>query len=308
MYIAGVTQGLMWKQFNPQGTLMYPNFLETVTQLIPMYMIRAIGGTIYLTGALLMVYNLIKTAKQGSFVKNEKAQAAPLPEKYVGEPGDRKHRFIERKPMILLVLSTVVILIGGAIEIIPMLLIKSNVPTIASVKPLTPLELYGRDMYIREGCYTCHSQMIRPFRSETERYGEYSKVGEFVYDHPFQWGSKRSGPDLQREGGKYPSSWHYQHMFDPRQISPGSIMPAFPWMLTNRIDFMSVPGKISAMTTLGVPYPVGYSKLAVNDLKIQAQLIVDQLKAEGIPDADPNKEIIAIIAYLQRLGTDIKVK
>jgi cytochrome c oxidase cbb3-type subunit I/II len=150
--------------------------------------------------------------------------------------------------------------------------------------------------------------MIRPFRSETERYGEYSKVGEFVYDHPFQWGSKRSGPDLQREGGKYPSSWHYQHMFDPRQISPGSIMPAFPWMLTNRIDFMSVPGKISAMTTLGVPYPVGYSKLAVNDLKIQAQLIVDQLKAEGIPDADPNKEIIAIIAYLQRLGTDIKVK
>ena len=308
MYIAGITQGLMWKQFTPEGVLQYPNFLETVTQIIPMYMIRATGGIIFLTGACLMVYNLIKTAKQGSFIRNEKDQAASFSVEYIRETGERQHRLLERKPMAMLFLATVVVAIGGAVEIIPMILIKSNVPTIASVKPYTPLELYGRDMYIRDGCYTCHSQMVRPFRSETERYREYSKVGEFVYDHPFQWGSKRTGPDLHREGGKYNNSWHYWHMNNPRDISPGSIMPAFPWLLTKEMDIQSVSAKISAMTTLGVPYPAGYDKVAPQDLKTQAKLIVAQLVAEGVTDVKENAEIIAIIAYLQRLGTDIKVK
>jgi cytochrome c oxidase cbb3-type subunit I/II len=308
MYIAGVAQGLMWKQFTPEGVLQYPNFLETVTQIIPMYMIRATGGTIFLIGACLMVYNLIKTAKQGSFVKNEKDQSTPFPVEYIKETGERQHRWLERKPMAMLFLATVVVAIGGAVEIIPMILIKSNVPTIASVKPYTPLELYGRDMYIREGCFTCHSQMVRPFRSETERYREYSKVGEFVYDHPFQWGSKRTGPDLHREGGKYNNSWHYWHMNNPRDISPGSIMPAYPWMLTKEMDIQSVSAKISAMMTLGVPYPAGYDKVAPQDLKTQAKLIAAQLVAEGVTDVKENAEIIAIIAYLQRLGTDIKVK
>lgn len=308
LYIAGITQGLMWKQFTAEGTLQYMNFLETVTQLIPMYILRAIGGGVYLSGACLMVYNLYKTIKKGSFVNNEEAQASPLPPKYESESGERKHRFLERKPMLLLLGATIVISIGGAIEIIPMLLIKSNIPTIQSVKPLTPLEIYGRDMYIREGCYTCHSQMIRPFRSETERYGEYSKVGEFVYDHPFQWGSKRTGPDLQREGGKYPSAWHYKHMNDPREISPGSIMPAYPWLLTKQIDEASVPNKISALTTLGVPYPLDYKNIAIQDMKMQAKIVADALRAEGIKNVKDDAEIIALIAYLQRLGTDIKIK
>lgn len=308
MYIAGIAQGLMWKQFTPEGTLQYPNFLETVTQIVPMYMIRATGGIVYLVGACLMVYNLFKTAKQGSFVKNEQDQASPLPVEYIKETGERQHRWLERKPMAMLFVATIVIAIGGAVEIIPMILIKSNVPTIASVKPYTPLELYGRDMYIREGCYTCHSQMVRPFRSETERYREYSKVGEFVYDHPFQWGSKRTGPDIHRVGGKYNNSWHYWHMNNPRDISPGSIMPAYPWMITNVIDMSSISAKVSAMMSLGVPYPAGYEKFAPEDLKTQAKLIAAQLVAEGVTDVKENAEIIAMIAYLQRLGTDIKVK
>jgi cytochrome c oxidase cbb3-type subunit I/II len=306
MYWAGITQGLMWKQFTADGTLQYANFLETVTQLLPMYLIRAIGGSIFLTGALIMVYNLIMTARQGSLMKNEEAQAAPLP-RLQGTISGNRHRWLERKPVPFIIASFVALFIGGAIEIIPMMLIKSNVPTIASVKPLTPLELYGRDIYVKEGCYLCHSQMIRPFRSETERYGEYSKVGEFVYDHPFQWGSKRTGPDLQREGGKYPDSWHFRHMNDPREISPGSIMPAYAHLLKNKIDMSLIAGKISALYTLGVPYPAGYSKYAAKDLITQANEIVVRLKTDGIK-ADPETEIISVIAYLQRLGTDIKNK
>ncbi len=306
LYIAGVTQGLMWKQFTVEGTLQYFNFLETVTQILPMYMIRAIGGSIFLTGALLMIYNLWMTIRQGSFVKNEEAKGVALHPNY-SEKSSHKHRWLERKPVPFIIASFIALFIGGAIEIIPLILIKSNVPTISSVKPYTPLELYGRDMYISEGCYTCHSQMIRPFRSETERYGEYSKVGEFVYDHPFQWGSKRTGPDLHRVGGKFPNAWHYRHMNDPREISPGSIMPAYPHMLSDKIDTSDIGRKISAMYSLGVPYPLDYSNSAAKDLMTQAKLIAEQLKAEGI-NTNPDVEIIALIAYLQRLGTDIKVK
>ena len=145
-------------------------------------------------------------------------------------------------------------IVASLFEIIPTFLIKSNVPTIASVKPYTPLELAGRDIYIREGCFNCHSQMIRPLRYETERYGEYSKPGEFVYDHPFLWGSRRIGPDLAREGGKYPDLWHVRHMRQPRDISPQSIMPAYPWMLTNTLDFDGIQRRVDVMAMLGVPY------------------------------------------------------
>ncbi len=304
MYWAGVVQSLMWKEFTADGFLQYPNFLETVTQIIPMYMLRALGGLLYLTGALVMTYNLIKTAGQGSFIANEDAEAAPLP-KSSGSSG-HWHRSLESKPVLFTVLSLVAILIGGIFEFVPAFMIKSNVPTIANVQPYTPLELHGRDIYIREGCTTCHSQMIRPFRSETERYGEYSKAGEFVYDHPFLWGSKRTGPDLQRVGGKYLDSWHYQHMLDPSSLSPGSIMPAYPWLLEQLIDKDLTAGKISAMRTLGVPYQLRYEEIANDDLDIQAQSIVNSLKADGI-ETVKEAEIVALIAYLQRLGTDIKV-
>jgi cytochrome c oxidase cbb3-type subunit I/II len=200
----------------------------------------------------------------------------------------------------------VVVLIGGLVEIIPTFLIKSNIPTISSVHPYTPLELQGRDIYIREGCLSCHSQLIRPFRSETERYGEYSKAGEYVYDHPFLWGSKRIGPDLHREGGKYPDMWHYLHMQNPRSMSPGSIMPSFPWLLTQNLDTTTTEAKINTMREIGVPYPIGYEKYANQDLAAQADSITNVLINAGVP-AESNKEIIALIAYLQRLGTDIKV-
>jgi cytochrome c oxidase cbb3-type subunit I/II len=305
MYWAGFEQAMMWKQFTEDGTLKF-QFLETVTHIIPLYVVRSIGGLLYLIGALTMIYNLIKTIKAGSFIANEAAEAAPLPTNIQTHGKQYWHRWIEARPIQMLVLSLVAVAIGGILELIPTFLIKSNIPTIASVKPYTPLELQGRDIYIREGCYTCHSQMVRPFRDEVARYGEYSKAGEFVFDHPFQWGSKRTGPDLARIGGKYPNSWHYNHMLEPQSMSPGSIMPSYPWLLDDPIDTAITPAKIRAMQTLGVPYPVGYDKIANKDLMQQAQKIAKSLAAEKI-ETDSDKEIIALIAYLQRVGTDIKM-
>ncbi len=304
MYVAGLTQSLMWKQFNGMGVLQYPNFLETTLQIIPLHMIRAVGGSLFLTGTLVMIYNLVKTIKQGSFLANEDAEAPALA-KDVANPSDTKHRILEKRPVQFALFAAVAVLIGGMVEMIPTFLVKSNIPTIASVKPYTPLELQGRDLYIREGCNACHSQMVRPFRSETERYGEYSKAGEFVYDHPFLWGSRRTGPDLHRVGGKYPNLWHYLHMDNPRTMSPGSIMPNYSWLLTQDLDTSSTAPKIRAMQTLGVPYPKGYDMIANNILRQQADSIAADLQRNKVP-AEPNKEIIALIAYLQRLGTDIK--
>lgn len=209
----------------------------------------------------------------------------------------------------MLVVSLVLILIGGIIEIIPMLTIDNNIPKIASVKPYTPLELEGRDIYIREGCVGCHSQMVRPFRSETERYGEYSKSGEFIYDRPFLWGSKRTGPDLHRQGGKYSDAWHYNHMWEPSSMAAGSIMPRYPWLFKNEINTKYTAAKIKVLQTLNTPYPDNYADKAVADLEIQAKKIASNLEKDKISmEGLEKKEIIALIAYLQRLGTDIKVK
>ncbi len=306
LYWAGLTQSLMWKQFTPLGTLMYPNFLETVLQIQPMYMIRAVGGLLYLAGTVLMVVNLVKTTRRGTFLAEEHAEALPL-DRHAAGWTDFRHRWLEKRPIQFTILALVAVLIGGIVEIVPTYVVKTNIPTIASVQPYTPLELHGRDIYIREGCNTCHSQMIRPFRSETERYGEYSKAGEFVYDHPFLWGSKRTGPDLHRVGGKYPHLWHYLHMNDPTSMSPGSIMPPYPWLLTNDLDISTTSAKIDALRKLGVPYPLGYDARANEDLRAQAEAIATDLHNNNVP-ADPGKEIIALIAYLQRLGTDINVQ
>jgi cytochrome c oxidase cbb3-type subunit I/II len=286
--------------------LAYPNFLETVIQVVPMYILRALGGLMYLIGAFLLMYNMWMTAKQGVFQETEEDQAPALV-KAQRPSGEFWHRAWERKPVFFTILATLAVAIGGIVEIIPTLLIESNIPTISSVKPYTPLELEGRDLYIANGCVGCHSQMIRPFRSETERYGEYSKAGEFVYDRPFLWGSKRTGPDLHRVGGKYPDSWHYHHMVDPTSMSPGSLMPPYPWMTTNELDIQNLPAKIRTLQKLGVPYPVGYDVLAVQDYQKQAAKVVGNLKEAGVEVA-PNTEIVALIAYLQRLGTDIRIK
>ncbi|MEX0905240.1 MAG: cytochrome-c oxidase, cbb3-type subunit I [Balneolaceae bacterium] len=310
MYWGGITQSLMWKEFTADGLLQYPNFLETVEQIIPMYALRAIGGTLFITGAGFAVYNLYKTAKSGNLVEQEKDQAQPLVASTNGAK-EKWHRRLESRPLQLTALTLVVISIGGIIEYVPTALVDSNVPTISSVKPYTPLEVEGRDIYIAEGCVGCHSQMIRPFRSETERYGEYSKAGEFVYDHPFLWGSKRTGPDLHRLGGKYSDSWHLRHMHDPTSTSPGSIMPAYPWLLTQDMDQSSIGSRIKALRRVGVPYREGYEDEALADLQAQSEEITKDLHDSGFEQLDgieisSEKKIIAIIAYMQRLGIDIK--
>ena len=307
MWWAGITQALMWKEFTPLGLLKYPNFLETVLQIVPMYIMRSFGGTLYLIGILIATYNIFKTMGMGSFVANEDAESAPR-----GPITDKLkfgmiHRYLESKTLLFTGLAFVAIMIGGIVEIVPTYLISSNVPTIASVKPYSPLELEGRDIYIKEACNSCHTQMVRPFRDEVERYGEYSKAGEFVYDHPHLWGSKRTGPDLHRIGDKYSNMWHFLHMENPRSMSPGSLMPPYPWLLENDLDYSDLKAKISAMRTLGVPYDEGYEEVAESDLLLQAEKITEDLLENGIP-TEPNKEIVALIAYLQRLGTDIKAQ
>jgi cytochrome c oxidase cbb3-type subunit I/II len=315
MYWAGWRQNEMLTQFTEDGRLQY-QFLDVVNGMQGFYALRSLGGLLFLVGAIFMIVNLWKTATQGSFQSNEETEAPALAKNYAIHGNEHWHRVIERKPVQMLVLALVAVAIGGIIEMIPTFLIKSNIPTIEAVVPYTPLELEGRDIYIREGCYTCHSQMVRPFRAETERYGEYSKAGEFVYDHPFQWGSKRTGPDLAREGSgnnKKSNSWHYNHMADPTSTSPASIMPRYPWLHTDVIDESMTPAKIRAMITLGVPYPEGYDQLAVEDMRKQAATIYDDLKLSesslllGENGLQPNQEIIALIAYLQKLGRDIEV-
>jgi len=326
MYVAGFVQASMWKQFNPDGTLVYGNFMETVTEIMPMYWMRAIGGTLYIIGAFVMLYNLVKTVKGGSEVTDELAEAAPLErvtKKRVS--GEAYHSWLERRPVQLTIFATIAILIGGIIQIVPTIVVKSNIPTISSVHPYTPLELEGRDLYIREGCVGCHSQMVRPFRSEVERYGEYSKAGEFVYDHPFLWGSKRTGPDLLRVGGKYSDSWHLNHFYDPQSISSGSIMPSYKWLINNKLNKKHTQTKMEVMVSLGVPYsPEDIERaqewMLEQGISIEENLYTDPEFAKNY-EADKayakennleftemrDREIVAMIAYLQRLGTDIKI-
>tara|TARA_R110000823_G_scaffold315691_1_gene450047 strand:- start:21260 stop:23485 length:2226 start_codon:yes stop_codon:yes gene_type:complete len=327
MYVAGFVQASMWKQFNPDGTLTYGNFLETVAEIIPMYWMRAIGGSLFILGAFIALYNIIMTARKGSKVTDELAEAAPLVK--VTKQRTAKegyHTWLERRPVKLTIFATIAILIGGAVQIIPSLLVDDYVPVISSVKPYSPLELEGRDIYIREGCVSCHSQMVRPFRSEVERYGEYSKSGEYIYDHPFLWGSKRTGPDLLRVGGKYSDNWHLNHMYDPQSTSSGSIMPSYKWLINAELDKSDTEVKMEAMVTLGVPYSEEEITNAQQSMLEQGTKIEENLYSD--PDfaktyeadkkyAEENgedfvemrdREIVALIAYLQRLGTDIKVK
>ncbi|WP_353851904.1 cytochrome-c oxidase, cbb3-type subunit I [Riemerella anatipestifer] len=328
MYISGFTQGLMWKQFNPDGTLLYKNWLDTVTAIIPYYWMRFFGGILYLLGAILMAVNVVATVRKGSFQKEVPAEAPALAR--IGDArkeGETVHLWIERMPLYLTVLAFFALAVGGMVEIIPTLTVKDNVSTISSVKPYTPLELEGRDLHIREGCNACHSQMIRPFRDEVVRFngknGQYSKAGEFVYDRPFLWGSKRTGPDLHRQGGKNPDSWHFKHMLNPRSTSPGSIMPRYPWLIANTLDCSQSKNKLELMKNM---FNVPYTKSQIDTVDIwmenQAKEIATRIysEADDVKRAFAKKqqeeradfvplekrEIVALIAYLQRLGTDIK--
>ncbi len=356
MWVGGITQGLMWRAVNDQGALVYPNFVETLMALRPMYWTRLVGGTMYLTGFCLMAWNLWVTARSGEATDGEAmvldtpiakdevpwtrvafgtpvvltalvvgifmsiavmSEVASVTFASIGvfvaisgvialqlsrEDGRPTwHRLVEGRAVIFTVLTALAVFVGGVAELIPSLVINRAEIATVRTRPYTPLELEGRDLYIREGCYNCHSQMIRAMRAETIRYGEPSRLEDSIFDHPFQWGSKRTGPDLAREGGRYPNLWHLRHLADPRSTSPGSNMPAYPHLTTARVDLSRTAGKLEAMRAVGVPYRPAELSAAREIAQAQAQAIAADLSANGAPVA-PDSEAVALIAYLQRLG------
>jgi cytochrome c oxidase cbb3-type subunit I/II len=290
----------------------------------------ALGGACYLSGAILGGINLYKTWQSRPATYEEPIQEAPaLSADYDADPTPPKptlenvanvakeisvwstfwwHRRWERLPLRFTVYTIIAVGVASMFELIPTFLIRANVPTIASVKPYTPLELIGRDIYVSDGCYNCHSQQIRPILAETRRYGEYSKAGEFVYDHPFQWGSRRIGPDLAREGGKQSNLWHYLHLMNPSDVTPGSIMPTYGWMARSKADFGSIPARLKAMRALGVPYTDDEVANGIELAKAQAATVAGTIVAQGGPKGLEDKDVVALIAYLQRVGTDLFAK
>lgn len=309
LWAAGITQGLMLQAIGPDGKLMYPDFVETVIKILPLYQIRAFSGILYISGFVIMVVNIFKTISNAPKSTGPEIVTATnfrtlAPEKETGE--HRIHRNLEGLPMVFTVLSGIAILVGTMIELVPILMADNYLQANPKLKPYTALQLHGRDIYVREGCYVCHSQMVRPMVHETLRYGDYSRPEESMYDHPFQWGSKRTGPDLARVGGKYPDLWHYRHMLDPREINAGSIMPAYPWLYKDKTNFTILKKKVSVMKFMGVPYTENDVITAEDSARREAKAMVDGLMSQGIPASMEDKEIIPLIAYLQRLGADFK--
>lgn len=328
IYIAGITQGLMWRAMTDAGQLQYPDFVETVKAIVPLWGLRVIGGTVFLTSAVVGAINFFMTWKNRPAAYVEPTHYAPaLSAVYTNDavkPASRIeghvidvahkmdifsqlwwHRKLERFPIRFTIWVIAAVAVASLMEAIPEFLIRSNIPTISTVKPYTPLELAGRDIYLREGCYNCHSQMIRPILAETVRYGEYSKAGEFVYDHPFQWGSRRIGPDLAREGKRQSDYWHLLHFRGPAQLTPGSVMPQYPHLEAAKLDFESIPVRVRAMMAIGVPYSKDEHEHAVDLAKAQALVISSNIVQQGGPKGMEDREVIALIAYLQRLGTDL---
>lgn len=306
MWASGITQGLMWRAIDSSGHLVYPDFVESVTRIIPLYYVRAAGGTFFLLGFLLMIYNVWKTISLAPAAQTEPVvQAAPLSfqlNKFLKESHGSIHRALEGLPLTFAVLVTLAVIVASAMSFAPSLLSPLYMESPQTIRPYTALELEGRDIYVREGCYNCHSQMIRTLVSDVLRYGEASKAEESMYDHPFQWGSKRIGPDLAREGKKYPDLWHFRHMMDPREVTPNSIMPAYPWLYRDGTNYAILSKKLSTMKALGVPYQDSDIENAVESAHRQAKSIANALEAQGAPRGMEDKEITAVIAYLQSLG------
>lgn len=307
MWASGITQGLMWRAIDDKGRLVYPDFIETVTRIVPLYWVRAIGGLLFIIGFLIMCYNFYKTIQKApKAVTETKIKAVNQMRMSQDLSGSTFHRRLEGMGTVFAVLAGIAVMVGSIIEIYPTLNIHKYVPTAEATEPWTPLELAGRDIYIKEGCYTCHSQQIRPLVAEVLRYGEPSTIAESMWDRPFQWGSKRTGPDLARVGKKYPDLWHYRHMIDPRSISPKSIMPSYPWLAKKDVDFLSLRKKLSVMKMLGVPYDSEVVANADIHAQKQALQIAQDLEAQGAPKSLEKKEIVALIAYLQGLGQKAK--
>jgi cytochrome c oxidase cbb3-type subunit I/II len=349
IYWGGITQGLMWREIDSTGALAHPDFVKTVNYLMPFYYLRAIGGSLFIVGALFGLLNFVMTWKNRAPVYDEPVHSAPslatsafqveikpvskLETAAVTDTAKKLdvfatmwwHRKWERMPMFFTVMVLLAVATASILSLAPSFLIRSSVPgvEIASVKPYTPLELMGRDVYIANGCYNCHSQNVRPILAETKRYpspGGFSKPGEFVYDHPFQWGSRRVGPDLHREGGAKSNSWHFQHMERPVSVVPGSIMPVYEFLSYRKLDYEGIVTRVSRMKTLGVPYTTKDVETAGDNAKLQAQQITESIAKDLIRIDDPaqlklksdefvntyrDSEMTALIAYLQRLGTDV---
>lgn len=302
MWTSGITQGLMLNAIDESGRLVYPDFVETVQRIVPLFWIRALGGTMFIIGFFIMCWNLWKTYQLAPKAQKETVYRAPSLTPSAAMAGEKFHRRLEGLVPTFSVLAFLAILVGSVIEIVPTMLAHTYTQTNSKVDPYTALELAGRDIYIREGCYTCHSQMIRTMPSEVLRYGAASLPEESMYDRPFQWGSKRTGPDLARVGGKYPDLWHYRHMLDPRQVTPNSIMPSYPWLFEAKTNFEGLSKKFEVMKMLGVPYTDAQVKNAAQDAEAQAVKIAQGL-AKDSPVKDLEKrEIVALISYLQRLG------
>jgi cytochrome c oxidase cbb3-type subunit I/II len=303
MWTAGITQALMWRAIDDSGKLVYPNFIETVVRIVPMYWVRAFGGVLVLGGFVLMMYNLWMTIKSSKSSEDVEFMAAPLSAQ-THEENESGHRKLEGLPTLFTILTTLAILVGGIIEITPSLLSNDFIEKDPEIKPYTALEIEGRDIFIKEGCYTCHSQQIRPMVDETLRYGAPSKASESVYDRPFQWGSRRIGPDIARVGGKYNHMWHYRHMWDPREVTPKSIMPEYKWLFKKKYNVKQLNKKLKVMKALGVPYTDEEIRTAGSDAQKQAFEITKELNKDGVKMKMQDKEIIPLIAYLQRLGVD----
>lgn len=330
IYAAGLMQGLMWRALDPEtGTLVYPDFVETTQKIVTLWWIRVGAGTLYVLGTVMLAYNAVMTWMSRPSKYEEPVVSAPrLSADFEDSPAPKSdlegapvlgwavvvdqwcklawHRTWERLPVKFTVMTTLAVVIATLFEVIPTFLIRSNIPTIASVKPYTPLELAGREIYISEGCYNCHSQMIRPMVAETKRYREYSKPGEFVYDHPFQWGSRRIGPDLARQGGQNSHAWHWDHFKNPANVNEGSVMPSYRHLLTGEINYANLPAIVQTAYYLGAPYTPEELENCVQIAKDQAMLINSEAVVQNPQLANIfDKQAIALIAYLQRLGTDI---
>lgn len=362
MYTSGLTQGLMWRALTDQGTLLYPNFLESIFASQNMYILRVVGGLLFLGSFILMAFNLLLTARSGVPVDGV-VQVSPRETKedvpwtkivfspttailviglfllcvlairnyftsifaifgffvliigafslsnYMYGTVNKKpwHQVLEGRPLIFSSFVLIAVLIGGLVELVPALTVRDAVPYTQMPKPYTPLELAGRDIYVREGCYNCHTQMIRSMVSDSLRYGAPSESWEYAYDFPFQWGSKRTGPDLQRIGKKYPDLWHYKHLINPQETSAGSLMPPYAFLAKDKVNFKTLAAKLKLMQKLGVPYKASEISNASKNARQQANIITEEL-TRGEINADPESELIALIAYLQKLGVDLKNK
>jgi len=329
IYAAGLMQGLMWRAMDDTGHLMYPDFIETTQSIVPLWWLRVLGGLLYVAGVVMLCVNALMTwANRPAEYEVPVHTAARLTKEYPDDFPPQSdfnrdvpmldaarrlnvwskmgwHRRWERLPVRFTVLTTLAVIIATLFELIPTFLIRSNVPTIATVKPYTPLELAGRHIYVSEGCYNCHSQMIRPIVAETKRYGEYSKPGEFIYDRPFQWGSRRIGPDLAREGGRQSSFWHWAHFENPEDLSPGSVMPSYPHLLEDVLKFDAIRPHVKAAAMLGAEYSQEELENTAAVAYKQAERIAADIVSQGGPPNTHEKQAVALIAYLQRLGTDL---